>query len=188
MEHLYDIADYLHIPLLALTGAGVGAKSDLSDYPYLSRISITHTMTSKVILKFLRQYGYTNVVFLTDLAVSFNSDMHQVFLKTLRMQVSSLLTYKFPTFCSTPGILEDYTKQLIFRLLRDCALNARGKKYFVCSAQDGGGGDWTVSQFYDSLCILSKRNNFFPIFLTVIFLFMTGPIVRDFLVSFMRKQ
>ena len=133
VEHLYDIAVYLNIPLLAMTGAGVGAKTDMSDYPYMARISVTHTMTSKVILKFLRQYGYTNVVFLTDLASSFDNDMYNVFLKTLRMQGSNLLTFKFPTFSSTPGILEDYTQNLVVSLLRSCSLNARGEGWVHCS-------------------------------------------------------
>ncbi|OQV15543.1 Atrial natriuretic peptide receptor 2 [Hypsibius exemplaris] len=143
VEHLYDIADYFKTPLIAMTGAGVGAKGDLKAYPYLSRISVTHTMTSRIILKFLRLFSYSNVVFLTDLASSFNVDLYNVLLRTLRQQGStSLMALKFPTFSSLPGVLEDYTQNLTFSLLRDASLSAR-----------------------------------------VIFLFMRGPIVRDFLIS-----
>ncbi|XP_055342426.1 atrial natriuretic peptide receptor 1-like [Paramacrobiotus metropolitanus] len=78
VETLYDVADYFRIPLIAITGAGVGAGTDLALYPSLARISVTHTNTFAVLARFWQRFNYTHVGMVCNDADRFYQDMFLV--------------------------------------------------------------------------------------------------------------
>lgn len=72
--------------MIGCPAAGVGTAADLSNYPYLSRISVSHTQTATTLMRFLKAQNYTTPVILQDQDVSFYQQMGLVVETAIRKQ------------------------------------------------------------------------------------------------------
>ncbi|XP_055331179.1 atrial natriuretic peptide receptor 2-like [Paramacrobiotus metropolitanus] len=89
VENVYDISDFLRIPMIGLSGAGVGAGTSLAFYPSLIRMSVTHTNTLSVLLRFFAYFNYTNIAVIVDRSDRFYTDMFNVIQGTIYRQTDS---------------------------------------------------------------------------------------------------
>ncbi|OQV20446.1 hypothetical protein BV898_05492 [Hypsibius exemplaris] len=122
VEGVYDYASFLAVPVIALPGDGIGPKARLTDYEVLSRISVTHTNTAYVILKFLALFNYTNAFFAADGSDEFYNNMLAV--------TSGIIRAASPTFQYTmkfTSLQTDGLKGQLHDLVRQIAISARGE-------------------------------------------------------------
>ncbi|OQV15548.1 Atrial natriuretic peptide receptor 1 [Hypsibius exemplaris] len=145
VQSLYNYASFLQVPLIGLPGDGMGTQAEISEYPLLSRISVTHTNTASVILKFLDLFNYTHAFFAAETSDEFYDNMYKV-------SSSFILRNGKPLF--------QYTMR--FRTL--------------------------VSGDFDKMDIMSTLLNEIKVTSRVVFLLMTGDVVRKFMIAAVQAQ
>jgi hypothetical protein len=145
------VADFFRIPIIGLPGDGMGTQASMSQYPLLSRISVTHTVkplqniridfcneatdrktlqnTAYVIVKFLELFNYTNAFFIAESSNEFYNNMYEVVTATLK-NTNPIYQYtmKFRTFAvereATVGGAEK-VRQDVSKLLQESQLSTR---------------------------------------------------------------
>ncbi|OQV15547.1 Atrial natriuretic peptide receptor 1 [Hypsibius exemplaris] len=138
-QSLYNYASFLEVPLIGLPADGMGTQAAMTQYPLLSRISVTHTNTAYVILKFIGLLNYSNAFFIAETSDDFYRNMFKV-ATTIVTDSNSKFQYsmKFKTFTVSEG----HVAKQVSGLLDEMRNSAR-----------------------------------------VVFLMMTGPLVRKFLIA-----
>ncbi|OQV15545.1 Atrial natriuretic peptide receptor 1 [Hypsibius exemplaris] len=122
VQSLYDYVQYIEVPLIAFPGDGMGTQAEMTEYDFLSRISVTHTNTAYVILKFIALFNYSNAAFVTETSNDFYNYMYQVSTTIMRNTNPKFqYTMKFKTFSVRDGAV----KKQIVNLLEEIQVSAR---------------------------------------------------------------
>ena len=122
-DSLYNLAEYMQIPMMACPAAGFGAATSRDAYFMTTRTSFTHKDVVNMLLRFFDLYGYKHATVVQDDAISFYEQLSVTFTSILRSTRQDL----FPTMTSVPIRSSDATTDLYQQILRDGNVTSRGK-------------------------------------------------------------
>ncbi|OQV15544.1 Atrial natriuretic peptide receptor 1 [Hypsibius exemplaris] len=121
-QSLYNYAFFLEVPLIGLPADGMGTQADMTAYPFLSRISVTHTNTAYVILKFIALLNYSNAFFVAEASDDFYSNMYKV---TTTIVTNSDPKFQYSMKFKTFTLGESHLEKQIAAILPEIRINAR---------------------------------------------------------------
>lgn len=112
-DSLYNLAEYMQIPMMGCPAAGFGAAADRDRYSMTTRTSFTHKNTVNVFFRFCEMNGFRHVTVVQDDAVSFYEQMTSVFNTELRKRTDLIQTITQVPFRSRDATNEQYERLLI---------------------------------------------------------------------------
>ncbi|XP_055329653.1 atrial natriuretic peptide receptor 1-like isoform X2 [Paramacrobiotus metropolitanus] len=111
-DSLYNLVEFMRIPMMGCPAAGFAAESDREQYIMATRMSFTHKNTINVIFRFLKHHAYKHVFVVQDESDSFFEELTAVFNREIRKRTDVIRTVTAYPFRSRDATIEQYERML----------------------------------------------------------------------------